>query len=302
MSGQSLSILVVLDGKPGHTNQVLGLVEAIQRISDVSVKTVNISIGLSIFFKNMWRSKARPQLVIVAGHRTHKYALIMRFIFGAYTVVMMKPSLPQSLFNLRFIPKHDNVVESSNTITTQGAVNRIQFSPNLDLSRGMVLLGGISSHFVWSSEEVVAQIHTLFDIYPAVDWEIANSRRTPDDFDTVFHSHEISQSLINFEDVDSDWLPKQLNKVGHIWVTEDSVSMIFEALTAGARVGVLRLSDTKPSKVSQEIGRLLIEGSVIELSGLNAKDSNQNKVVALDEAARCADIVMKRMVDKGYMS
>ena len=303
MSQNGLNILALVDSKPGHVNQVIGLVEAIQRKTKASVKTINVSIGLIGFLREVRNCEERPQLVIAAGHRTHKYVLIMRFIFGAYTVVLMKPTLLPFAFNLRFIPKHDNVSESSNTIVTEGAINRIRPSDNLDPSQGLVLLGGISSHFDWSSEALTVQLKELFDRYPEVDWQIANSRRTPADMETVLTANHIKQPFVKFNEVGSEWMLGQLSQTGHIWVTEDSVSMVFEAMTAGARVGVLRLSNSKPNRVSREIGRLLAEDKVMELKTLGAESSRLNTqgVVPLDEATRCADIVVKRMIEKGYV-
>jgi mitochondrial fission protein ELM1 len=37
-----------------------------------------------------------------------------------------------------------------------------------------------------------------------------------------------------------------MQKAEAVWVTEDSVSMIFEALTAGCRVGVMAMEDMLP--------------------------------------------------------
>ena len=304
MSQSALNILALVDGKPGHVNQVKGLVEGIQRKTKASVKTVNISIGMLRFLREVRQLEQQPQLVIVAGHRTHKYALIMRYIFGAYSVVLMKPSLPPFLFNLRFVPKHDKVSESSNTIITDGVINRIRPSVDLDSSQGLILLGGVSSHFDWSSEDVVAQIKELFNRYPKVNWQIANSRRTPVDIKTVLSAHQVTQPFVDLNDVDSEWMLDQLQQVGNIWVTEDSVSMLFEAMTAGARVGVLRLTNSKPTRVSREIARLLAESKIMELNTLSAdeEDLNKQKVIPLDEATRCAEIVVKRMIEKGCIS
>jgi len=304
MSQKCLNIIELVDGKPGHVNQVKGLVDAIQRKVNTSVRTIDISIGLMGFIREIKQLDAPAKLVVAAGHRTHKYALIMRFFFGAYSVVLMKPSLPRLAFNLCFIPRHDSVSETLNTVVTDGAINRIRPSGCLEQSQGLVLLGGLSSHFNWSSETVVAQIKTLSERYPNVEWLIANSRRTPADVESVLLDSQITQPFVNCSDVGSEWMPDQLSRVGHIWVTEDSISMVFEAMTAGARVGVLKLDKTKPNRVSREVTRLLTEGRVSDLTTLDNKNDGSNKqaLIALDEATRCADIVMARMVEKGYIT
>lgn len=302
MSQKCLNIIEIVDGKPGHVNQVKGLVEAIQRKVNTSVRTIDISIGLVGFIRKVSQFDTPAKLVVAAGHRTHKYALIMRFIFGAYSVVLMKPSLPRSAFNLCFIPRHDRVSEMPNTVVTDGAINRIRPSSSLEQSQGLILLGGLSSHFNWSSGTVVAQIKTLLESYPDVEWRIANSRRTPADVESVLHSSQIILPFFNYADVGAEWMLDQLSRIGHIWVTEDSISMVFEAMTAGARVGVLKLDKTKPNRVSREVARLLSEGRVSDLTTLETKNdgSNTQALIALDEATRCADIVMARMVEKGY--
>jgi mitochondrial fission protein ELM1 len=46
-------------------------------------------------------------------------------------------------------------------------------------------------------------------------------------------------TIVPFAATSPDWLPTQLARADQAWVTADSVSMVYEALTAGAAVGVL---------------------------------------------------------------
>ena len=42
-----------------------------------------------------------------------------------------------------------------------------------------------------------------------------------------------------------------------VWVTEDSVSMIYEALTAGCRVGVIQIDRLKQDRIVKSVDALL---------------------------------------------
>ena len=75
---------------------------------------------------------------------------------------------------------------------------------------------------------------------PQTQWTLTNSRRTPDasiqSIDTAFGS-QLKIQRVN--DCAPGWLAQQLSRVEKCWATEDSVSMIYEALSGGARVGIL---------------------------------------------------------------
>ena len=46
---------------------------------------------------------------------------------------------------------------------------------------GVVLLGGISKHFHWSNEDVARQVHKIVAEAPQQQWQIIDSRRTPNE-------------------------------------------------------------------------------------------------------------------------
>jgi len=68
--------------------------------------------------------------------------------------------------------------------------------------------------------------------------------------------------------------------------------MIYEALTSGAKTGVLQLpgmAGAKKSRVAGEIQRLLAERRVMTLSS-----GSLDKHEALDEADRCARLILEK--------
>ncbi|MCX7590023.1 MAG: mitochondrial fission ELM1 family protein, partial [Kiritimatiellae bacterium] len=58
-------------------------------------------------------------------------------------------------------------------------------------------------------------------------------------------------SIVPFSATLPDWLPAQLTRAGQVWVTAHPLSMIYEALTAGAAVGILDLPPRRSSLVSR---------------------------------------------------
>jgi mitochondrial fission protein ELM1 len=80
------------------------------------------------------------------------------------------------------------------------------------------------------------------------------------------------------------WLAGKLSALETVWVTEDSVSMIYEALSGGAKVGVLEMPRLRP-------GARVIRGlEVLRAEGYFDKDHPPQ---LLAEADRCAELILK---------
>ncbi|NIP97883.1 MAG: hypothetical protein GWO24_32430, partial [Akkermansiaceae bacterium] len=72
-----------------------------------------------------------------------------------------------------------------------------------------------------------------------LQWNLTNSRRTPAGF--LDQLAALPLQIHPCDETGPDWLPQQLLTAREVWVTEDSMSMIYEALTARARVGLLAM-------------------------------------------------------------
>jgi mitochondrial fission protein ELM1 len=257
-----LTIWQFLDGRSGHENQVKGLTEAISRNQSVDVFDVRVSSDLS-GLKSVLPGRLNfgcllpsPDVLIGAGHSTHLPMLASKRRFGGQTIVIMKPSLPLALFDLCLIPAHDRLIlPARNVIRTEGALNRIRPSTRQDDNRTMMLIGGPSRHFYWSDSSIVKQIQTVI-CNSQQQWTITTSERTPASFLRLWDKTLPNIPIMNGRDCSSDWLPGQLAQSGTVWVTCDSMSMIYEALTAGARVGLLELQPLAAGRISANIDRL----------------------------------------------
>ena len=296
----SLTVWAVTDNKPGHQNQVEGLLEALSKYRKVNINWIS-AISLT---KNLWMlltkrcdecTVASPDLLLGAGHRTHLTLLALRHCCGGRVVIMMSPSLPLACFDLCFIPRHDNPPEKANVVETLGAINRMIPSQSHLSKTGLILLGGSSRHYDWNSEAVINQVLSVIEKNSGVEWIIAGSRRTPDECYKALRSNFPDSMIIHPEKVSTDWLPMKMQETEQIWVTADSISMVYEALTSGAVTGVLRMDYEKPSRVTNEIEHLIAESRVRTLSQINPIVPRMEISSTLYEADRCAKLLLEKM-------
>jgi hypothetical protein len=293
----ALNIWLLTDGKLGHTNQTEGLAKALANYRQI--KIIRPPLATSSQAIRMWLLKwcdkkidqVSPDLIIGAGHQTHLSLLAYKKCFGGKVVVMMSPSLPHGFFDLCFIPRHDNPRKKDNVIETLGAINRVV--PNQSShteNTGLILLGGPSKHYQWKSNKIVKQIQKLLIEKPHTQWVIASSRRTPITFYDEIKAQFPGLELITPENTSVNWLSEKMLEVQQIWVTADSVSMIYEALTSGAQTGILELDYDKPSRLTREMDRLLNEKIAISLNSSEQVSSAS----FIYEADRCAKLLLKK--------
>jgi len=290
-----LVIWVLDDGKPGHRNQSLGLAEAMGRIRDVSIHLISLPHNVGIFSRiKKAREEAgklpKPDFVIAAGHKTHLALLYLARKTGARSVVLMKPSMPCRWFDHCLIPEHDfqeGAKTPRNVILTKGALNRVTYDPGAKDGSGLILIGGKSSEFGFNGESLQKAINEIVGQDEGVQWTLTDSRRTPTGFLQSLKGIPISTHA--HHTTDSDWLPNQLRRASVVWVTEDSVSMIYEALSCGAQVGLLPMPRVKNAgRVAKGVEALVEEGALIRYEDWMQVQSLPIDGLVLMEAEGCA--------------
>lgn len=294
----ALTIWQLADGKPGHENQSLGLIEAIGRLRPCETHRIDVSKAGN--FWSRWKT-AREQagslppadLIIGCGHATHFALWRLRKMTGAKTIVLMKPSLPLSCFDGCIAPRHDFVAgapDRNNLILTEGALNRVVAGKG---ERGgkLILLGGPSKIHGWDGD---ALLESLRELTREGDWQLTDSRRTPEGFVERIRQELPKIHIHPHQETGPDWLPGVLQEVEEIWVSEDSVSMTYEALSSGARVGVLAMPRLREdARVLRGLSGLIRQG---RLTGFRAwQDAGRELPSArpLAEADRCARLVLE---------
>ena len=250
----------ISDGKPGHERQVAGLVNALERILTESKLELHMLTGgfinslKQLHIKNKYFPKA-PNLIVGAGHKTHLTLILLSKIYGGRSVCLMKPSIPTKFFDLCIVPKHDRV-KGSNIFVTQGPLNPLKNCEE-NKTGGLILIGGPSKHFHFIEDVVLESINNIINSESQFEWSVADSRRTPAKIKKSLI--EIQSSSLKYYDsnhTNSHALDRKLEKTEYVWITADSMAMIYEALTAGAKVGIIDLPQKIDSKLVRHIKAL----------------------------------------------
>ena len=299
-----LSIWLFTDGKRGHENQSLGLADALVRLTECRIETVPVTQGWPYAFN--WlagrfpagQKLPKPDLILGAGHATHWPMLAARRAFGGKIAVLMKPSLPLSWFDWVIAPEHDSLTPSIGRLPTIGALNRIQPSAEKTGHAGLILIGGPSSEYGWSETALLKQIHLIALRHSDIHWQLTTSRRTPASFiNNLARLKLLNLEALAHDAVPSDWLPAKLANASQVWVTPDSASMVYEALSSGASVGCFELPFAKPGRVARGLDKLLEDKRLTNFSDWQATGTLLNNHTPLNEAQRCAKELLKCLTE-----
>ena len=137
-----------------------------------------------------------------------------------------------------------------------------------------------------------------------ISWTIANSRRTPEIFSQLVETR-LKRKIVYWSDVDKDWLENELAQCGSTWVTPDSISMVYEALTTQGRVGIFDMNPLGGSgKISSSIDRLVKAGR-LGRSSLGSLLEQLETFEPLQESHRCAQHIIDTWFKKsksGYVN
>ena len=292
-----LVLWLVCDGKPGHENQSLGLAEALARRVPCAIHRVSIAgkNGPLARIRGALAASAgfpEPDLVLAAGHATHLPLLWLARKHRAKSIVLMRPSLPLSWFSMCIAPAHDfpDGCGAPNVILTRGALNRVTAGA-AEKTGKLILIGGPSRTHGWDGGALLEMLARATD---RGGWDLTDSRRTPPEFLTDLRAKLPGVTAIPHTETPPGWVPEKLQQAKEVWVTEDSVSMIYEALSSGARVGLLpvpRLTDS--SRVLRGIDALVADGFLTPYAAWQETGRLAPPPEPLREAERCAELTLQ---------
>jgi mitochondrial fission protein ELM1 len=309
---KDIRVIALFDGRPGHEKQTEGIIQALQRRVPVQVVRINVSsfslIASSLQTCRLYFSKggsSHPQIskgdfLIGTGSRTHLPMLLYKKQYAIPAITCMTPSFHlRKRFDLCFVPEHDAMMEEGNIMLTAGAPNWSVNKRQHQQECGLILLGGIdtNSHY-WDSRQVVQMVEKIVKKESQKRWTVSSSPRTPED--TVLLIKQLAEKYGNihffdYRDTAAGWIEEQYDTNSLVWVTADSISMVYEAITAGCRVGIFPMQWVrKNSKFKRNEDVLLEKRLVTSFASWEQEGTTQVQNIELNEAQRCADRILQK--------
>ena len=302
------------DGRPGHEKQTSGILEQLKKKIKVNILPVTISKGTVsrqiIDWLQYFSSLGSPpypdladcDLLIGTGTHTHLPMLLQKNHCHTPVVTCMTPNpLIQKKFDLIIAPQHDDIPDSKKVFRTIGPPNLNNSMEEHQTGRTLILIGGVDpqSHH-WINEEILEYLKRFIVHEPDKEIIISSSPRTP--LETVSSLINLADKFENvtfydFKNTPSGWVEKEYSACEQVWVTADSISMVYEALSSGCKVGIIPVRwRKKKSKFITSEKYLYDHEMVIDLHGYLAGEKTWRDNPTLNEANRCAEEIIKRFL------
>jgi len=271
-------VLILSDGKPGHLNQsvafarLLGYDYAVCRVAFAGSFNKALSYlcdRLGIYTRSLFKTlDTLPQgccAVVSAGSATYYANRTIGRTLSVPSVAIMYPGGYSPGFDLIIAQEHDAPPRRDNIVTIPlnlsapkplGLVRKEGSGPTVAL-----IIGGPSRHFRMDPQELGKQLETVFSLFPGGDFIVTTSRRTTAEVEKMIEDGPFRYRVISSRE-NVNPIADFLAIADYVFVTEDSTSMISEAVSYGsARVEVLPLARTgSRNKVAIMVASLAAEG------------------------------------------
>ncbi len=308
-----LSITAFFDGRLGHEKQTKGILQALSELTTTQIHPIRLPASdFRTGFRN-WRRflwtrlfsgrpderLSRVDLIIGTGSYTHIPMVLYKERHGGKLVTCMTPDLIfRNKMDLCLVPRHDNPKPAGNIFITVGPPNTAPRQNRHESQKGLILIGGIDhkSHR-WNSAQLMIRIKHLVDAEDSKAWTISSSPRTPADMIHLLAGYAAADSRIQFidaKDTVDGWIEDAYAGHKSVWVTADSVSMVYEAITAGCHVGILPVQwKNKDNKFQRSLSYLIENRLVITYDSWETGQPLFSPQ-PLNEASRCAREILLR--------
>ncbi len=288
---KTLKVLLLSDGKPGHTTQTLGLVGYLKKKFMLEDKVVEVKPRIKIanrllcillnkntryatlFFNWFYKLKKsgtlthKPDLIISTGGNTCGANAVLANKFGCKNLFLGSlrghdPQLFTGIITTTPMPGVDNsiVLDVAPTLIDQEKLQeaakeflekqKILSSENL----WVMLIGGEGSGYYYSREDYKALANAMLLIAKKhnIRWLLTTSRRTGLENEkvlrTLFQEKDGIAYAIYFNQNPEKIMQAFLGAGEMVFCTEDSTSMVSEAVVSQKPVFTLRSTTKNPNK------------------------------------------------------
>jgi len=286
-------LLLLRENKLGHANQVEGLAAIIARMTEVAVDRIEVRRRrlplkslqnwlvarfphwgphwLRTFYGIDLGRMARPDVIVGSGDITIAVGILASRITGAKFVLAGDPKgydtrdIGLVIVHSPRLAGDPNCVFAPIPCTTDPErlpkPRPLRRLADLPEARVALLIGGNAGGYVYSDQDwhALAQLVTATRELLGLRWSVSNSRRTPDMASRLFERLAANGEIEHFVDfrMNGPGSSRDLLAADAIVVTEDSRSMMAEAMAARRPVILMR-----PQKVSHSLGTERVAATV----------------------------------------
>lgn len=288
---------IVRDNRPGHFRQCEGVGKALARLAPMQVRNVfpNFhwfsrrivptaafrsglppTLALRLLYDFEVETLEVPDIVIASGRRNIVPALLLKRLFGARFVYA-------GIHDRRYLHEMDLIVTPCPRDACEprhvyapvlNPVSRSDFGPLRRLRKpadlkgarlGLMIGGECSSHrYTEADWRRLADFVAATRLSHGIEWWATTSRRTPKAAQSIFKALVGSGDLHRFIEYDPaiPGSPNEVLGLDGTLVTEDSMTMVSEALTAGRPVIGLKPAVVRPSRQDEAITAMAALGGM----------------------------------------
>ena len=295
-------ILILSDGKPGHYNQAV----AFARLQGLSFEIREVAFrnrackALSYLFDALHISTSRLftitgdvpscNAIVSAGSDTYYANRVLSGKLGVRSVAIMLPKSYRYDFDLIVAQQHDKPPTRANILALpvnlscpepRGIVQRIN-----DKQCVSVIIGGSSQHVRMDTARIKKQLHQIYELFPDADILATTSRRTPGAVEALIEQGPFRYKVIASRESINP-VPDFLEISDYVFVTEDSTSMISEAVSFGeAFVEVLPVNGGNARQKYKRFIEGLVANDCLHL--FNGSLGNKRNKIKLADYLKCS--------------
>lgn len=259
--------MILSDGRPGHFNQSLAVVDAIKRLYKVEVTYIDIKVKrlgkyllrlllnskrartlfrgkfslkiIQMFYKG-YEWTEHPDIIISAGKDTSLLNALLALMHGSKNIFIGYPKkLDNHLFTMVLTVLDlgfDNqiVLDVAPTRSYHSDLKEFAKKYDLDLQSEYytLLIGGNGSGYRYGEEDIAQLINFVNSTADKVKWLVTTSRRTPVVYEEKMEKEMKAECFIAFNKNPQKVVAGFLGLSKVVFVTEESASMVSEGVAS----------------------------------------------------------------------
>ena len=268
-----MSTLILSDGRMGHLNQSLALVKYLDMPYDVVSVTFKtrwykllsyLLDRLGIYTDKLFTVKIDKvyDSVISTGSTTYYATKVLAKKMQAKSIVMMLPRGYRYDYDVIFAQRHDVPPKQKNIRVIPANFSYVEPKGLYRATKKSVgiVIGGENKIFHLSKEKLEKQLDFIKQYYEGCEIAISTSPRTSKEIEPVIKAYAFDYEVIYAQNPVNP-IPDFLSQCETVFITQDSTSMISEAVSYGeSNVVILPLESRKENKFARFVKDLEEEG------------------------------------------